>query len=184
MQKYADNIVCSIRMLFRLLVYVFLYLGRAACIFSLPFAEIGSHTLLRSLHPPKLAHSWVVTMSQLGNSSIHNIQLKNKIIVAKFTLTSDGTLTSQLQEIYEYYLLAQSCNFSVHFLKRSIPTTLQGLLGMLQFFTVSFAVWTTFPHMPHICLPGSWILDIVWPVCCASGSPDTEFFSKMALCYS
>lgn len=34
---------------------------------------------------------------------------------------------------------------------------LQGLLGMLQFFIVSFAVWTAFPHMSHICSPGSWI---------------------------
>lgn len=71
-----------------------------------------------------------------------------------------------------------------HFLKRSIPTMLQGLLGMLQFFIVSFAVQTKFPHVSHLLTRFLDTLDIVWPVCYASGSPDREFSSKMALLYS
>lgn len=177
--------MCSLKMLFRLLVHVFLYSGRAGYIFSLLFAEIESHTLFRPLQPPKLTHSEIVTISQLGNSSIHNTQLKTKEIWAKFTLSCESALTSHLQEMNKYYLLAQNCNFSVHFLRRSISTMLQGLLRVAALFHSIFCCLDHIsPHASHLLTRFLDILDIVWPVCCASGSPDTEFSSKMALCYS
>lgn len=42
MQKCADDIMCSLRMLFRLLVHVFLHSGVADYIFSLLSAEIDT----------------------------------------------------------------------------------------------------------------------------------------------
>lgn len=39
MQKYADSIVCSLRMLFRVLVHLFLYSGMADYIFYLFFCR-------------------------------------------------------------------------------------------------------------------------------------------------